>query len=354
MSAKAHYFKIGLFVIVAVVIGVVSVIILGAGSLFQKTVTMETYIDGSVQGLSIGAPVKFRGVQIGKVTQIAVVSWEYDTHLSYILVRSSLPSDRNWFKTEEVTDEYFKREAIKGLRVRLATPGVTGTAYLEVDYLDPRRNPPLKYNWHPKYPYLPSAPSYITQISDSLARIMNSLEDINILGITSRLERTLDTMTHTLESANIDWISKEAHKLLAELRETNKHLDQIIAGKKIKDVVADAHATVAGARRIVETSEKPLKQFLGSLKQTTQSVNSLAKKLDSTSTHLPEAMAQLRVTLRRLDNLLSLPQADLEETLNNIRMISENLKKLTEESRRYPSYILFGKPPTHVKPGAKP
>ena len=354
MSTATHYFKIGLFVIIAVIIGIVTVVILGAGSLFQKTITMETYIDGSVQGLSIGAPVKFRGVQIGKVTQIAVVSWEYNTHLSYILVRSSIPADKNWFKNVETTEKYFKREAAKGLRVRLATPGVTGTAFLEVDYLDPRRNPPLKHNWRPEYPYLPSAPSYITQISDSLARIMTSLEDINILGITSRLERTLDTMTNTLESANIEWISKEAHQLLAELRETNKHLDQIIVGRDIEDLVADARSTVAGARRIVETSEKPIQQFLGSLKQTTKSVNSLAGKLDSTSTHLPEAMAQLRVSLRRLDNLLSLPQADLEETLENIRLISENLKKLTEESRRYPSYILFGKPPTHIKPGAKP
>ena len=65
MSNQANYYKIGLFVVLGVAIAIVSVVILGAGSIFEKSIVMETYIDGSVQGLDVGSAVKFRGVQIG-------------------------------------------------------------------------------------------------------------------------------------------------------------------------------------------------------------------------------------------------------------------------------------------------
>ena len=67
MSAQANYYKIGLFVVIAIVLTIGFVVVLGAGSLFQKTIIVETYINGSVQGLTVGSPVKFRGVPIGKV-----------------------------------------------------------------------------------------------------------------------------------------------------------------------------------------------------------------------------------------------------------------------------------------------
>jgi phospholipid/cholesterol/gamma-HCH transport system substrate-binding protein len=84
------YFKIGLFVIAATVIGVIGVIVLGMGTIFQKQVLVETYIDESVQGLDIGSPVKFRGVQVGKVEQITLTNVQYPTRRRYVLVRAGL------------------------------------------------------------------------------------------------------------------------------------------------------------------------------------------------------------------------------------------------------------------------
>ncbi len=98
MSAKANYFKIGIFVIAAAVIAVIAIIVLGAGSMFQKKVMIETYIDGSVQGLDVGSPFKFRGVKLGSVEEITFVgneykfertSEEYLAYGQYILIKAS-------------------------------------------------------------------------------------------------------------------------------------------------------------------------------------------------------------------------------------------------------------------------
>ena len=55
-----------------------------------------------------------------------MVSWIYDTEKSYILVRSTVPTESTWFKSEKETGLMFKKEMEKGLRVRLAQQGVTG------------------------------------------------------------------------------------------------------------------------------------------------------------------------------------------------------------------------------------
>ena len=65
MDSEARYFKLGAFVLVAVGIAVAAIVVLGAGTLFQKRFTVETYMDESIQGLDVGAPVKYRGVRIG-------------------------------------------------------------------------------------------------------------------------------------------------------------------------------------------------------------------------------------------------------------------------------------------------
>jgi phospholipid/cholesterol/gamma-HCH transport system substrate-binding protein len=351
MKNKTNYFKIGVFVIIAIVLAVASVVVLGAGSLFQETVTIETYFDGSVQGLNVGSPLKFRGVPIGKVDLITVTSWIYNTEQLYILVRCSLPAKQRWFTSSTDTKQMLKVEAARGLRVRLATQGLTGSAFLEVDFLDQRANPRLKIDWEPEYPYLPSAPSIMTRLSDSLTSIMNSLEKLNLDNIAVNLEKTMEAAISVLQGADIGGIMTEAHNLLSEIRETNHHLDRLIKGGATKSIVEDASATLAGTRRLVENTEKPLLAFLSSIKTTSQSLDRLVKKLDATSAHLPETVTQAQNTLLRLDQLLTIPQQSLEETMDNLRLASENLKTLTEESKKYPSYLLFGRPPDRIEPG---
>src|SRR5207245_10944787 len=70
-------------------------------------------------------------------------------------------------------------EVQRGLRVRLAPQGLTGQAYLEADYLNPKLNPPLEIDWRPKYPYVPSAQSKITQLSDAVEPILRNVDQLD-------------------------------------------------------------------------------------------------------------------------------------------------------------------------------
>src|SRR6266567_8698143 len=96
MSQRANYFKLGLFVIGAIVAGILVLLVIGTGRFLQKRITIETYFNESVQGLDIGSKVKYRGVVIGEVTKISFTYTKYqqdkpmNERLRYVLVEAQL------------------------------------------------------------------------------------------------------------------------------------------------------------------------------------------------------------------------------------------------------------------------
>ena len=333
MSAKANFFKIGIFVISASVIAIVAIVVLGVGTLFKKKIFFETYIEGSVQGLDVGSPVKMRGVKLGNVEEIAFVKEKYKFDLSsnefynygqYVFIQISIEPKME--STEKEQKTFLVNMIAKGLRIRLASQGITGGAYLETDLLDPEKYPPMKLAWEPRSYYIPSAPSTITQFTESVEKILGKLEEINVKGITDGLEKTLGSVNKMVNEVKVAEIAGRAEQLLVELGETNKRLEPLLS---------DASATMAAVQRITKVTEKPL----------TQSLNSLDE--------LPQIFAQLKLTLRRFSSLLANEERNIGVSAENVRLITGNLRELTENARNYPSQVLFGGPPPHTVPGER-
>jgi phospholipid/cholesterol/gamma-HCH transport system substrate-binding protein/paraquat-inducible protein B len=346
---KLSYFKIGLFVISAVAIGVIGVVVLGVGAVWQKKALVETYIDESVQGLDVGSPLKFRGVPVGRVEQISLTSAEYATRRQYVLVRMSVSSNIFQFPVNDPNSPALKRELDRGFRIRLAPQGLTGVSYLEADYLDPERHEPLEIDWRPAYPYIPSARSKITQLSDAVERILRNIGDIDISRLSEGIEKSLAAMTKVADSANLEKISDQTSALLAELRSTNRQLNGLVSSPELKSGIADAAAAAGRARQIVERAEKPVERMLADLPQVGEGLNRMVTRLDAATKDLPETSAQLRQTLQRVNRLIANQQRELQQTMENLRAVSENMKEITENSKKYPSQTLFGAPPPPSK-----
>jgi phospholipid/cholesterol/gamma-HCH transport system substrate-binding protein/paraquat-inducible protein B len=326
MSERANYVKIGLFVIGATIIAITAVIVLGAGSLFQKQILVETYFDESVQGLDIGSAVKLRGVQVGKVEAITLVDSEYDTEKRYVLVRIALLS-RSLGRTAEVIQRGLQKETDQGLRFRMAFQGVTGLAFLEADYLPAEQAPYLKIDWQPTYPYIPSAPSTITRYTEAVDKILKNLDSLDIAGLSKGIEQAITTLNRAMEEAQIARISDQSLSLLRELRGTNNRLDALLA---------DGRA--------------PLQQFFATLPELSRSLTRSAGQLETLATSLPKDLAPLGQSLRQMSALLTAEQQTIETTLDNFRQTSENLLDMSENARAYPSGVIFGAPPPPVEP----
>jgi phospholipid/cholesterol/gamma-HCH transport system substrate-binding protein/paraquat-inducible protein B len=327
MSAKANYFKIGVFVISAAVIAIIAIIALGAGSFFQKKIIMETYMDGSVQGLDVGAPLKFRGVKIGHVEEITFVADKYVLdptgkdflkYSNFVYIEASFEPHERGLDEEEELHARLEEMIEKGLRVRLASQGITGVAFLQVDFLDPEAYPQLDIGWKPRTHYLPSAPSMFTRITETLQKIINKAEEIDVVRITEGLETTLNDVSNTLADLNVKKLSKGLEELLATLN------------KRAGPLLSDASETMGSVKKLIEDTKKPLTQSIG---------------------ELPEIVAQLKRTLRKLNNIVSSDEENIVMSTENVRQITGNLRDLTESARRYSSYLIFGDPPPRSQPG---
>jgi len=354
MDDRTNYFKIGLFIISATVLATLTITILGGGTVFQKTMTVETYFEESVQGLDAGSPVNFRGVKIGKIAEISLARREYATEANYVLVRMALYPDAFPAKTGESAGEGVAAEVKKGLRCRLTILGLTGTARLEADYLPPESHPPLKIDWQPHYPYIPSVSSTITRLNEALDRIMRALEKINIPAMAATFENALGLLSKASEEFDLKGVRGETELLLAELRNTNGRLNEILRGKEMESILRNGSAMVTAGRSIVEDSKMPLQKFQTALLDTSESIDGLAKKLTAVSEGLPENLAGLQRTLRRLDAFLVNQQQEIEGILSNIRVISENFKEVSENAKQYPSQLIFGTPPPPPKRESTP
>ncbi len=265
MSRQAKYFRIGLFVICALSLLFAGLVVLGSRALNSKAIHFETYFDGTVQGLDVGAPVKLRGVKIGSVEKIAFADSVYPTESRYVMVRVAVPIEKEIGQEQkDEFEEWINKNIEAGLRVRLAAQGLTGASYLEADYLDPRRFPPLAIDWTPKTRYVPSAPSMLSTLSDSLQKIL------------IKFERT-----------RIDEVSVEVHDLLVNLN-----------GIMTNDI-APALQNVDVATRVVTEAVSNLAASASVLLD--ERVAPILANVETASNDLPETLARLNRTLKRIE-----------------------------------------------------
>lgn len=187
-NKETNYFKIGSFVVVGIALFIMAIIVFGSGKLFQKTIFIETYFNESVQGLTVGSPVKYRGMEIGYVKTINFANQIYgdghsleitDSSSRYIYVKMVITSDILTSLSKKELTASLSKEIKNGLRIKLALQGLTGNAYIELDYLNPLTNPPLPISWKPNDNYIPSSPSVLSEFGENLSTILDSLKQVN-------------------------------------------------------------------------------------------------------------------------------------------------------------------------------
>jgi phospholipid/cholesterol/gamma-HCH transport system substrate-binding protein/paraquat-inducible protein B len=311
MTSEQRYFKIGIFVLGAVAVLTVAIAALGAGSLFAKKYRVETYLDETIEGLDVGSPVKYRGVKIGEVEATDFVAATYNNKDGRIRLILTFHRPPGRMVVQGSTAERVQSLADMGMRVHLASSGLMGDVYLEVELMDPKENPPPAISWTPKFPYLPSAPSTGTQVTNQVMSIL-----------------------HNLQGMRFDQISDKIVTLLDSLDRVVKKLDPALAD--VHDVATEAAGLLKDTRRVVNEDLGPeLKDVL----------SSAADRLPATFEKLDGTLDRISATLRRVDRTLAEEGGSMNDALDNLRAATGDLRDLMGQVKRYPSQALFGEAP---------
>jgi paraquat-inducible protein B len=254
MGKRVNPVLVGGFVVGAIVLAVVAVTIWGTGRFFEKSFKCVAYFPGSVNGLNKGAPVKFRGVQVGEVTEI---------RLRFQQVRGE-PRIPVFLKLDETrmlelgaerapTAEVAKDFVANGLRARLQTLSiVTGVLYVEFDLL-PGSPLELVQRDDAPVPELPTLPTTLEEMTKSITEVLAELRSIDFESIGKGVNDVV---------ANVNDIVKkpELHAAVEQLPELVANAKGLVVDLRARTgpLATSAQSTIDDARRAAESARATL------------------------------------------------------------------------------------------------
>lgn len=338
MKGAKLQLSVGLLVLVGAALLVAFVLFLTGDRLRAATV-FETYVRESVQGLEVGASVRYRGVAVGRVTEINLVQNVYppagDRRFSplyqQVIVRFALDT--------AVTERGITlEEAVRaGLRARLASQGITGIVYLELDFLDADRYAATALPWTPENGVIPSVPSTVAQVQSAAESLLRRLEEVDFAGLVQGLSAVFASFREQTGDGG------DLAGLLAEARGTAAAVRRIAEGTNAQPAIEELRGAAAALRALAESRE---------LRQAVAASGQAAAEFRQAATRLPQVIQSLEATLRGAESTLRSArgattdvQAELAPILRDLRATAANLRDTTELVRRSPGAAIFGAPP---------
>lgn len=322
MAAPQNHWKLGLFVVVGLALALAAVAILGARSMHEDVRHYVSFFDESVQGLEVGSPIKFRGVTIGTVSRIQVAP----DH-RHVEVQSALGLGELTRLGLDIGEKPAKEGAIPklvmavDLRLQLASSGLTGVKFLQLDFFDltayPRPELPFPTPKH----YIPTAPSLMKNLEASIDRMMNSLPEITEK--TSAILGEIGVVVRDLDDRQIpDRIAATLEKVDSLLATAEQRLDQV---------------DTAGLSRHAKRTLAGVTSAVGRL-------DGILARIDSDRgllTSVERAGAAIGDALRNADGL----GGRILDTLATVQASARSLRKLTEALEQDPDMLLKGRSP---------
>ena len=238
---RALHLRVGLLMLAGLGLLLAAVLFFG-GSQIRHGRSYETYFRDSVQGLDVGAPVKYRGVSVGAVTEIGLTSAEYggpsadlaSPAFRAVVVRFAIDAARLGEAWDAAT------VASQGLRARVAPQGLTGASYVELNFTDPPAYPPLAVPWTPRAGYIPSMPGTIAQVTDAATVLLGRFERVDVVALADGALGLIRELRGSLGSG-------EAHQLATQATATLRALQDALAAADVPALSAELRQTLAAA-----------------------------------------------------------------------------------------------------------
>lgn len=303
--AASRNLKLGIFVLAGLVALVVAAVVLGIHVMAQETVAFHSYFDESVQGLEIGAPVKYRGVRVGTVDKIDVAPDR--KHVDVVLAISERDATRLQLERTELD-----------LRAQLGGMGLTGLKLIDIDHADPKEPPP-RLSFAPAHLYIPTRPSLMAGLATELEAMKRRVPEL-----ADRGTRTLDKLDRMLDDIHDT-------RLVARAGDALDH---------ISGAAADAQRLVAH----VEHARLP-EHVTSTLKTTDQAIGQVTNVLRQVGgpTGLVASAHKAADTVGDLGRTTIASADELTRTVRDLGDAAKAIRELAEELERDPEVLIKGR-----------
>jgi paraquat-inducible protein B len=202
-------------------------------SIFERTYTQKQHyilhFDGSIRGLTVGAPVEFRGIRIGQVVDIKP-QWDLETLSPKITVLVETEPQRWETFGEARMDEKSELDRLvaRGMRAQLKTGSLlTGQLFVDLDFHPDA--PPAQVKYDQTFPEVPTIPATLQIITARVNEFLSKLETVPIEKIGKDLGDTLQNVKRLSESKELLGAVRALNETLQETRQLVQNLDSNVA-----------------------------------------------------------------------------------------------------------------------------
>lgn len=326
MESRVNYTAVGIFVILFTVALVGFAFWLGKYSQNECDYRRyHVYMKESVSGLSPEAAVKFHGVNVGTVEEIRINPLNSEEVILTLKIKKETP-----IKTDSAAVLKFY--------------GITGLAFIEIVGGTKDAPPLASGNDNSTLPIIPSAPSLIQRLDESLSNVA------------SRLSTTLERADRLFDDTNVDNVAQT----LQNLRTLTERIEGYQAQIKTileKTASAEENATQAlGAMREAADGVKNSSRTFDTLMQTR--LTTALESLESTSRQSRDLIRRIETTVERGDydvrSLAAPTVSELNALVEQSRSLADEMDKTLRTLRESPSDLLFKTSTPKPGPGEQP
>jgi len=322
MKNKVNPVAIGMFVLGASVLAVAAVMIFGAAKFFANTELCISHFSESVNGLDVGAPLKFKGVKIGKVEHIRIGSKSEDMKDSTVVVIYSIDIDMLKRKIGDNNlryDEWLRKQIAEGMRAKLNYQSiVTGMLYIEFDYLAKPGDPYKQMYGGTKFMEVPSEKTGLAEIAKALQKTIEDVSKIDFQGLGNNANTLLTKMNSKLDDLDVKTLNSSAVATL-------NGINELVRDPTLKNALTNFDALILESTSFLRQTQGQIQDVSSSAKKTLSNLDSVLKNVDSIVMPQSPLRFELAMLLRSMNHSMS------------------SISNLTEYLQRNPSSIITGK-----------
>ena len=329
MSKQANKTVIGVFVVVAIALVVLAVLILGSGKFFKQTLKAVCYFEGSVGGLNIGAPVVFRGVRIGSVTDV-ILSVESSKMVFTIPVYIEIEPDK--FSVTGIRPrqlgENLKALIDRGLRASLETQSiVTGQMQVGLDFKPDKPGKFAEIKYDQKTPEIPTIPTPMQELT-------KKIEKIPIDEIFEKLNVTIGSINKLVSSPEIVKAIESVSVAVGDVRKLVQNVDS-----RVGPLASSIEGTVNDYGKLARNADSKIDTLSLGLGDTIKEIQKAVSGIEKTLGEVQATLAQAKHTLSE-DSTLSY---EITETLEELQKGARSIRLLADGLKRQPESVIWGK-----------
>lgn len=275
----------GAFVLGAMLLLAAAVTIVGGRGVFKEHTRYVVYFEDSVHGLTVGAPVEFRGIRIGSVAEMRIDLRHRPDRPEQVRIPVvlSVNEDRLTVSGGTGGPNTLATLVDDGLRAELAVDSiVTGLRYIDLS-MRPDIPPKLVNDPTMEYPEIPVAPAVSQQLQRQATKILSRLSEVDYVALVESVRSLVDSLQEIVSSPELATTLKEAHTLVRNLNAAVTELRRVARSLgpdgTIGEPLAEAIAKSAGAAQSLERLLHPEGGFSIQLEDTLTEVDEAARSL---------------------------------------------------------------------------